>query len=84
MATLIKAKSSDGHQRFCSAKCYNAKGPNCTCICGGMNHGVGPEQAAQNTQEMSQEWVNQVKNLVTRQEAQRLQACANQLSMHLY
>lgn len=32
----------------CSAGCYNAEGFNCTCICGGVNHGVGRKQAAQN------------------------------------
>lgn len=84
MAILIKAESNDGHQRLCSAKCYNAHGPDCTCICNGMNHGAGPELAAQNTQHLSQAWVNQVKNRITHHEAQRLQACADQLALQLY
>ncbi len=82
MATLIKLETSDGHQRLCSAKCYNAKGHKCTCICNGMNHGVGPEQAAQNTQIMNQKWVDQVRSLVSRREARRLQVQADQLALH--
>ncbi len=33
----------------CDAKCYNAREPDCDCICGGMNHGVGLQQAQENT-----------------------------------
>jgi len=25
----------------CDARCTNAKGPSCGCICGGYNHGMG-------------------------------------------
>ena len=25
----------------CDARCYNAKGTVCKCICGGINHGCG-------------------------------------------
>ena len=28
-------------KRRCDAKCRNAKGTECHCICGGVNHGVG-------------------------------------------
>ena len=84
MATLIKMDSLDGHRCLCSARCYNAKGSNCTCICGGMNHGAGPERAAQNTQLLSQEWVTEVKSHIDRREAHRLQAQADQLALQLY
>lgn len=84
MATLLKVETGDGHRRLCSAKCYTAHGERCTCICGGMNHGVGAQQAAQNTQALPQEWVAQIRNKVNRSEALRLQAQADQLTLQLY
>lgn len=53
--TLIKETHSDGTTRRCDARCYNAKGPTCHCLCGGRNHGVGVSKAAQNTAEMALE-----------------------------
>lgn len=41
MTTLITATKRDGSTRRCTAKCYNAKGKSCTCICGGRYHGIG-------------------------------------------
>lgn len=32
----------------CSSLCYDDDGFRCDCICGGVNHGVGRKQAAQN------------------------------------
>lgn len=49
MATLIIYKSPHGKRRSCCARCYNAKGPVCQCICEGGNHGVGLRQATENT-----------------------------------
>lgn len=61
MATLIAAYNSDGCIGRCDARCHNAKGAKCTCICGGKNHGVGLDQARVNTGEIAtsalQEWV---------------------------
>jgi hypothetical protein len=34
--------------RRCDETCYNAKGMNCACGCGGKNHGMGLEQALRN------------------------------------
>ena len=36
----------------CNAKCYNAKGDRCTCICDGLNHGTGYKQAIENMVKM--------------------------------
>ena len=44
MSTLMSAGGSDWSRR-CDAKCYDAKGPVCDCICGGKNHGKGKQQA---------------------------------------
>jgi len=50
MTTLIEFITKDGRPpRRCDAKCYNAKGPKCTCVCGGRNHGVGINNAIHNT-----------------------------------
>jgi len=44
---MIILISSDGAHK-CDEKCYNAKSMRCTCICGGVNHGVGLRQAIEN------------------------------------
>jgi len=49
MVTLISHKLPGGRRRSCSARCYNAKGFNCRCICHGLNHGVGLTKAVENT-----------------------------------
>jgi hypothetical protein len=35
MVTLISYQSSGGDQGRCDAKCYDAREPDCDCICGG-------------------------------------------------
>ena len=42
MATLISAKG-DGWRRQCSARCHEASGTKCVCICGGRFHGAGAQ-----------------------------------------
>jgi len=61
VTTLISYQSSGGDQGRCDAKCYDASEPDCDCICGGMNHGAGKEQALDNTREMAEEWVRQAR-----------------------
>lgn len=52
MTTLIIQKDAQGDIKGrCDAKCYNAKRPECTCICGGVNHGKGHNQAIDNTRQ---------------------------------
>lgn len=48
MATLLAVGDKDGIHRRCDARCYDASGEICTCICGGRNHGVGEVQARNN------------------------------------
>ncbi|MCK4298970.1 MAG: hypothetical protein KAX80_05525 [Planctomycetes bacterium] len=48
MTTLITAYNKSGCIGRCDAKCYNAKGAVCRCICGGKNHGVGLQRAIAN------------------------------------
>lgn len=54
--TLITVGNSEGIVGRCGAKCYNAKTPKCTCVCGGRNHGVGLTQALANIDEIAEEW----------------------------
>ncbi|MBA7672072.1 hypothetical protein ES703_80243 [subsurface metagenome] len=46
MSTLIVRKDTFGLvSGRCDARCYNARGPKCTCICSGINHGKGKNYA---------------------------------------
>jgi len=37
--TLISQHGSDAVERRCDARCHNAEGRDCHCICGGRFHG---------------------------------------------
>ena len=54
MATLIKLG-----RRTCSARCYNAKHPHCSCLCGGENHSIGQEQAEKNVSRDADKYTEQ-------------------------
>ena len=45
MTTVYEVYDSDGCVGRCDAKCHEAKGPECHCICGGALHGVGTKIA---------------------------------------
>lgn len=55
--TLIAVYNSDGCVGRCDAKCYDAKHADCTCICGGANHGAGKTKAMDNTRELAESWL---------------------------
>lgn len=59
MATLIAVYNSRGCVGRCDARCYEAVHPHCECICGGLNHGAGMQQAVANTRTLAQEWINE-------------------------
>jgi hypothetical protein len=48
MATVLAAYGLSGRLRRCDARCHEAQGDVCRCVCGGANHGVGAAQAAAN------------------------------------
>ena len=52
MTTLIVAYDKSGPIGRCDARCYDAKGDRCRCICGGRNHGVGLRKALDNAVDM--------------------------------
>lgn len=41
MTTLIQVGRSSGWSQRCDARCHNATGPDCDCVCGGRFHGRG-------------------------------------------
>lgn len=45
MATVISVCNWARCVRRCDARCHNAKGPACKCICGGALHGIGSRAA---------------------------------------
>jgi hypothetical protein len=49
---LLTQKVGDGPTRRCDARCYNAKGGKCECVCGGRNHCAGEQTALSNVREM--------------------------------
>lgn len=55
MATLIRVIENGKCVGRCDASCYNAKHDKCVCCCGGRNHGVGLQQAIENTRELLDE-----------------------------
>ncbi len=59
MTTVIAAYDSDGCTGRCDAKCHDATGPDCNCICGGKNHGVGVDKAVENAREQYKEWIDE-------------------------
>ena len=49
MATLLRLKPAGAKRAHtCDARCYNAKGTECHCFCGGQNHGKGYNWAVDN------------------------------------
>jgi hypothetical protein len=52
MAVMIRVYSGERCVGQCDARCYNAQRGNCSCICGGVNHGAGFAQALKNTEDM--------------------------------
>ena len=59
MTALIAVYTGDGCAGRCDAKCYNAWGPECHCICQGANHGAGKQEAIGNTRELAESWLEQ-------------------------
>lgn len=58
MTTLMSVYNSSGCVGRCDAKCYDAKGEHCDCICGGANHWIGKKAAVNNIRD---HFVNNVK-----------------------
>jgi len=61
VTALIAVYTGDGCIGRCDAKCYNAWGPECHCICQGANHGAGKQEAIDNTRELGESWLGQAQ-----------------------
>jgi len=61
MTALIAVYTGDGCVGRCDAKCYNAWGPECHCICQGGNHSAGMQEAIENTRELAESWLGQAR-----------------------
>jgi hypothetical protein len=59
VTALIAAYTGDGCVGRCDAKCYNAWGQECHCICQGTNYGAGKQEAIDNTRELGESWLEQ-------------------------
>lgn len=57
MSTLLSVGNSEGTRR-CDERCYDATHGQCTCCCGGRNHGVGLIHAIDNTRELADSWLD--------------------------
>lgn len=45
----------------CGKSCYDADHPKCRCVCEGMDHGVGLEQAIVNARAHHARWVERAR-----------------------
>lgn len=79
--TLIAAYNSEGCIGRCDAKCYEATGPECNCICGGMNHGAGYTKAMDNTREYAEAWIEKYQEGQEEQLQFRKNPEVNQLTL---
>jgi len=61
VVTLISWSTSGGSQGRCDAKCYEAREPDCDCVCGGRNHGKGLQRAIENTTRLAEGWIGQAR-----------------------
>jgi hypothetical protein len=61
VTTLIAVYDSEGCIGRCDARCYDAAEDECDCVCNGRNHGAGKQQAADNTREMAESWLERAR-----------------------
>ena len=64
MATVIAVYNSEGCVGRCDARCHEAKGFDCKCICGGAFHGVGEKIAREDCRDITdEEIITESRNL---------------------
>ena len=59
--TLIEVRKNGSILGRCTSKCFlgsPALRDRCTCVCEGLNHGVGLEEALENLPRLVNEWVD--------------------------
>ena len=63
MTTLIAVGDKDGVKHRCDARCYDAHGEICTCVCGGRNHGAGKVKAMNNIYDLYEDMIREAEIL---------------------
>ncbi len=63
MTTLIHVGNSEGTVGRCDARCYEAVGERCECICGGRNHGVGLKRAVEQMRQLAEREIAEIEAL---------------------
>jgi hypothetical protein len=51
----VMTYSNNSGTRRCDDRCHSSRGRKCTCICGGLNHGVGTHLAGFHTAQALEE-----------------------------
>lgn len=59
MTTILSAYNSDKCIGRCDARCHEAQGGDCHCICGGAFHGVGSRIATEDRQTLSDDEIKE-------------------------
>ncbi|MFV2172285.1 hypothetical protein ACFHW2_12125 [Actinomadura sp. LOL_016] len=57
MTAVLTVRVGGAVAGSCGRSCYDAEHDDCHCICEGMNHGAGLEQAVANTREHAAAWL---------------------------
>jgi hypothetical protein len=55
VATVIAVYNGYTLVGRCDARCHNAKGPDCHCVCGGALHGIGNKAAAEDCRHLTED-----------------------------
>lgn len=61
---IISVVSKYGSGGQCDARCYNATGTECHCVCGGAFHGVGARIAAEDRRLLSDDEILETASAV--------------------
>jgi hypothetical protein len=62
VASLVVVRRGGDVVAVCDALCYDARHTTCVCsACGGVNHGVGYDQAVANTRRLHTEWLERAR-----------------------
>lgn len=57
MVALLTYRTGRSVAGRCDAACYGGTDTRCECVCGGQNHGVGFDQAVEQTRELVAAWL---------------------------
>jgi len=82
--SVLTSRTSDGNLKRCGPECYEALTTKCTCICGGVNHGVGLRKAMANARFINAGHVSQVNRIRDRMGKKPLKVFIGQEQMRFF